>query len=119
MKGFKDALIGGLPLLVAASAVMVGVTAIGAADLYAGTTLEKTKPSNAAPAFETHRATAERVCSGAVVAPDSGQLAAAVVVIKLDGSAVRMDTSDAFDRQESKTDADDVWVIGVCKRDLR
>lgn len=111
----RNALIGGLPLLMVAVAMMVGVTVIGA---NAGKSLDDTKPSNS-PSYETHEDMAARVCGGPVVAPNPEQSATDVVVVRMDGRVVRMDTSDAWGRVNSKTDADDVWVIGVCVSDLR
>lgn len=83
---------------------------------------DQDKPVNA-PNYATHADAARPLCflhteEWDVVKAGPNIVAGHVVVVKLDGSMVRMDTSEAFDRAGSKTRADDIWVVGVCRGDI-
>lgn len=78
---------------------------------------DEDKPVNE-PTFETHRAVAVELCGGPVVKPGPEMYATHVVVVKLDGSLVRMPIAEAWKRAESKTRADDMWTIAVCRSDI-
>lgn len=84
--------------------------------------LHTDEPVNA-PNYATHAAMAQGLCfldtgEQDVVKAGPNVVAAHVIVVKLNGSMVRMDTSEAFDRAGSKTRADDIWVVGVCRGDI-
>lgn len=81
-------------------------------------TIDGNEPANA-PSFETHEAAAQMVCGGPVLESGNDIVAGHVIVVPLDGKVVRMDTTEAWSRVRSKTTADDVWVIGVCRKDVQ
>jgi hypothetical protein len=71
----------------------------------------------------THRQAASMVCevetgNAGLRQASPSVWAAYVVVVRLDGTMQRMDTTEAWDRAESETRADDIWVIGVCAGDI-
>lgn len=74
------------------------------------------KPVNA-PSFETHAGIAREVCGGPVV--EMAPIASHVVVVRMNGDVVRMSVDEAYDRNTSKTHADNVWVVGVCTSDTQ
>lgn len=79
---------------------------------------DEDKPVNS-PSWTTHQDAAREFCGGDVVEASSDIWATHVVVVKLNGLMVRMPIDEAFDRAESKSRADDIWTIGVCKSDTR
>lgn len=99
------------------------VLSVGFASQGIGTTsTDHDKPVNA-PNYATHADSARPLCflhteEWDVVKAGPNVVAGHVVVVKLNGSLVRMDTSEAFERAESKTRADDIWVVGVCRGDI-
>lgn len=80
--------------------------------------IDGNEPVNA-PSFETHEAAAQVVCGGPVLESGNDIVAGHVIVVPLNGKVVRMDTTEAWGRVRSDTTADDVWVIGVCKKDVQ
>lgn len=81
-------------------------------------TLDHEKPVNW-PTYDTHRAQAEAVCKGAVVRPGKTTMAEHVVVVRNDGRIGLMSTQEAWDRGQSKSYADNVWTIAICKKHMR
>ena len=81
-------------------------------------TLDANRPQNA-PSFETHEAAAQVVCGGPVLESGNDIVAGHVIVVPLNGKVTRMDTTEAWGRVRSKTTVDDVWVIGVCRKDVQ
>lgn len=82
------------------------------------------EPKNA-PSFDSavHRQAASQVCKAetgraGLVRAHNGVVAAHVMVVRLDGVMERMDTTEAWERLESANEADDIWVVGVCKSDV-
>ena len=104
------------PIALFALASVVG-TVVGAnpVDVKA---IDGNEPANA-PSFETHEAAAQMVCGGPVLESGPDIVAGHVIVVPLNGRVVRMDTTEAWSRVRSKTTADDVWVIGVCRKDVQ
>lgn len=83
------------------------------------------EPQNA-PSYDsaTYRQAAALVCkvetgNGHIVPSGEDKIAAHVVVVRMDGTMERMDTTEAWDRSKSKTEADNIWVIGICKADVQ
>lgn len=79
-----------------------------------------------APSYDsvTHRQAASLVCQAetkrsGLVQSGNDIVASHVIVVRGDGVMERMDTTEAWDRTESKTTNDDVWVIGICKADIQ
>jgi len=77
------------------------------------------KPVNE-PTFETHGEAARQLCkvetgNASLIRSSDLVLSKNVVVVRLNGHMVRMDTGEAFERAQSKTRADDIWVVGVCE----
>jgi hypothetical protein len=70
------------------------------------------------PTIETHRAQGAEVCGGRIVAAGPHTPSRDVVVVGQDGRTGLMDTGEAWDRNESENEYDDVWVIGVCKKHI-
>jgi len=81
------------------------------------TSLDETKPVNE-PTFANTLDEAKALCGGPVVKTGPEKVAAHVVVVLLNGKTVRMDTGEAIARWESRTDADNVWAVAICKKDL-
>lgn len=104
------------PIALFALASVVG-TIVGAnpVDVKA---IDGNEPANA-PSFETHEAAAQAVCGGPVLESGNDIVAGHVIVVPLNGKVTRMDTTEAWSRVRSKTTADDVWVIGVCRKDVQ
>jgi hypothetical protein len=103
------------PIALFALASVVGtVVAANPVDVKA---IDANRPANA-PSFETHEAAAQMVCGGPVLESGNDIVAGHVIVVPLNGKVTRMDTTEAWGRVRSKTTADDVWVIGVCRKDV-
>lgn len=87
--------------------------------------IDGNEPENT-PSYDSavHRQAAAMVCkvetgNSRIVRSEGTVVAAHVMVVRLNGVMERMDTSEAWDRTKSKTKADDVWVIGICKADIQ
>ena len=106
-------------LLIWAAGMCFGITiSNGFADQGMHTAdIDDNKPVNE-PTFETHRTAAVELCGGPVIKPGPETYATHVVVVKLDGSMVRMPIDEAWKRAKSKTRADDIWSIAVCRSDI-
>ena len=105
--------------LALAISYLMGQAGVGIAD--AGE-FDGDKPVNF-PTYETHGDAVRPLCfletgDWDVVKAAPKVVAANVIVMKNDGHIVYMDTTEAWDRARSKTDADNVWVIGVCEGDI-
>lgn len=86
---------------------------------------EDPKPLNA-PSYDSapHRLAASQLCQVETDKPGliraSGEVVAGhVIVVRQDGVMQRMGTREAWDRTESKSEADNIWVVGVCKADVQ
>lgn len=64
--------------------------------------------------FVTHRAVAEKLCDGPVLRAGPKMFFHRTVVMRLDGSAELMETSEVHRRYKTKTRADQVWPVAVC-----
>ena len=104
-----------LMTLLFAAACAIGT--IAAAHQVDAKTLDANLPQNA-PSFDTHEAAAQMVCGGPVIRSGNDVVAGHVIVVTLNGKVTRMDTTEAWGRVRSDTTADDVWVIGVCRKDV-
>lgn len=109
---------------IASAFVFLAIAGISFAGGFMPTTDEvKNKPLNS-PSYDSvaHRQAASELCAaetGHIGLVRAGKVVAGhVVVVRLDGVMERMDTTEAWDRAESKTRADDIWVVGVCKADV-
>lgn len=108
---------------IASSFVGLGLLGLGLGPLFAPAD-ETTKPLNA-PSYDSapHRLAASQLCKVETGKPGLIQarnevVAGHVIVVRQDGVMQRMDTSEAWDRTESKSEADNIWVVGVCKKDV-
>lgn len=108
---------------IAAAFVTLGVLGLSLGPMFAPAH-EETKPLNA-PSYDSapHRLAAAQLCNvetgdAHMVRANSDVVAAHVVVVRQDGVMQRMDTGEAWDRTESKTEADNIWVVGVCTADV-
>lgn len=77
------------------------------------------KPVNE-PTFETHGEAARQLCKvetgdDSLIRSSDLVLSKNVVVVRLNGRMVRMPTDEVFERSQSKTSADNVWVVGICE----
>lgn len=68
------------------------------------------------PDYSTHKGQARKVCKGPVVPSGDNRFAAHVIVVKQNGKTVRMNLDRAFTMNQNEDT--NVWVIGICKRDL-
>ena len=106
--------------LMAASAVLATWAAANPIDVKS---VDGNEPVNS-PSYDStvHRQAASELCAaetGRNGLVRAGKVVAGhVVVVRLDGVMERMDTTEAWGRAESKTRADDIWVVGVCKADV-
>lgn len=103
--------------------VALGILGLSLGPLFAPAH-EDTKPLNA-PSYDSapHRLAASQLCKVETGKPGliqaSGEVVAAhVIVVRQDGVMQRMDTGEAWDRTESKSEADNIWVVGICKKDV-
>lgn len=110
-------------LKIASGFVALGILGLSLGPLFAPAD-ETTKPLNA-PSYDSapHRLAASQLCKvetgkPGLVQANSEVVAAHVIVVRQDGVMQRMDTSEAWDRTESKSEADNIWVVGVCKKDV-
>lgn len=103
-----------LNLLFGTACAVATIAAANPVDVKA---IDGNEPANA-PSFATHEAAAEMVCGGPVLESGNDIVAGHVIVVPLNGKVTRMDTTEAWGRVRSDTTADDVWVIGVCKKDV-
>lgn len=78
--------------------------------------VEREQSTPNAPDFESHKKRATRVCKGPVIASGDQVFANWVVVVKQNGQTVRMSLDRAFKMNGHENT--EVWVIGVCKKDL-
>lgn len=112
-------------LKIAFTFVALGMVGLSFGPMFAPATVtEDDKPRNAPSYADVHyRQAASQLCGvytdvAKVVPSGEGIVAGHVIVVRLDGVMERMDTSAAWDRAESRTTADDIWVIGVCQGDI-
>lgn len=68
------------------------------------------------PSWSTHQGQARKVCKGPVVPSGEGRFADWVIVVKQNGKTVRMGLDRAA--RLNQNEDTNVWVIGICKRDL-
>lgn len=108
---------------IASAFVVLGLAGLGLGPLAAPAD-ETTKPLNA-PSYDSapHRLAASQLCKVETGKPGLIQarnevIAGHVIVVRQDGVMQRMDTSEARDRTESEVESDNVWVVGVCKKDV-
>lgn len=110
-------------LKIAFTFVALGLVGLSFGPLFAPAS-EVEKPLNA-PSYDSapHRLAASEVCKVETGKPGlvkaSGEVVAShVMVVRQDGVMQRMDTTEAWDRVESKKESDNIWVVGVCKSDV-
>lgn len=114
LKVIRDLAVLGPIALFALASVIGTVAAANPTDTKA---IDGNEPANA-PSFETHEAAAQAICGGPALESGNDIVAGHVIVVPLNGKVTRMDTTEAWGRVRSDTSADDVWVIGVCKKDV-
>lgn len=111
-------------LKIAFTFVALGMVGFSFGPLFAPAS-EVEKPLNA-PSYDSapHRQAASQVCEVETGKPGlvkaSGKVVAShVMVVRQDGVMERMDTTEAWDRTESKKESDNIWVVGVCRADVQ
>lgn len=68
------------------------------------------------PSWSTHQGQARKVCKGPAVPSGDDRFADWVIVVKQNGKTVRMGLDRAA--RLNQNEDTNVWVIGICKRDL-
>lgn len=100
--------------LVTVASILATWMAANQADVKA---VDGNEPQNA-PTFRSHLAQAKAICGGPVVKTGPEKRASHVVVVRLNGQMTLMDVGEAIDRFESKTEADNVWAVAICRKHL-
>jgi hypothetical protein len=116
--GAKTAIVfvlAGIAFQVGGSQILAGGTDPMLPDVRPAQDRSEELPVNS-PDWSTHQDQARKVCKGPAVPSGDKVFASHVVVVKMNGRTVRMGLDRAFKMNQNEDT--NVWVIGVCKRDI-